>query len=135
MGLFAQPEYKELMLPFSYVESDEDFQAGIISVEAYGDVFGENKYCYSSYELKKGIMYDNGDYEQLIEMLRNPAEKSVRVIFKFKKGKLKSFRIDTDSLAEAYNDERFKLMELLGWGLNDKSSEEMEAEYKNRRGD
>ena len=41
MGLFTKPKYKELMLPFQYVENDEDFEAGIISLEAYGNVLGE----------------------------------------------------------------------------------------------
>lgn len=135
MGLFTKPEYRELMLPFEYVESDVDSEAGIISIEAYGNVFGENKYCYACYNFTKGIMYDNGDYEQIIEMLRNCAGKTVKVIFKFKKDKLKSFKIDLNSLCEAYNDERFMFMELNGWGLNDKSFEELEADYKKRRDD
>ena len=80
-------------------------------------------------------MYDNGDYEQMIQLLKNSEGKSVRVIFKFKKHKLKYLEIDLDSLAQACNDERFKSMELLSWGLFDKSFEELETDYNYRTGD
>lgn len=135
MGLFTKSEYKELLLPFKYVESDEDFEAGIISLEAFGNVFGEEKYCFASYDLSKHIMYDNGDYEQMIQLLKNTEGKSVNVIFKFKNGKYKNFKFDLDSLAQVCNDERFKSMDMLGWGLNDKSFAELESEYSYRRGD
>lgn len=48
-----------------------------------------------------------------------------KIIFKTKKGKIKAFKIDLDSLAQAYNDDRFKALKLLGWGVNDSSFRDM----------
>ena len=50
--------------------------------------------------------------------------KTIKVILKIKKGKLKDFKIDLGSLAEVCNNEKFKSLELIGWGLNDKSFED-----------
>lgn len=54
-------------------------------------------------------------------MLRNSSDRTVSVELKYKNGKLKDFRILTESLAKVYNDERFLQLEWLGGGLNDKS--------------
>lgn len=70
-------------------------------------------------------MYRNGDYEQMVELLKNPTNKTVKVTIKAKKGVPKNFKLDINSLAEVYNDERFKLLALLGWGFNDKSYDEL----------
>lgn len=124
--LFSRPEYEEIMLPFRYVKdpSDPD-EAGLIDLEAYGSVFGETKYIYASYSLKHPNMYENGDYEQMIELLKNTVGKMVKVVVKLKKGEAKDAKIDIDSIAEAFSDERFGALELLSWGFNDRSFEEM----------
>lgn len=70
-------------------------------------------------------MYRNGDYEQMVELLKNPTNKTVKVTIKAKKGVPKNFKLDINSLAEVYNDERFKLLALLGWGFNDKRYDEL----------
>ena len=119
--LFAKPEYKEIELPFVFVEDPADSEAGGISIEAYGHILGQKKYCFASYELKNSKMYDNGDYEQMIGLLKNSADKTVKVTLKIKNGIAKSFKIDVNSLAQAYNDERFNSLSLLSWGFNDKS--------------
>lgn len=118
---FTRPEYEEIRLPFIFVDDPTDLEAGAISIEAYGTVFGEKKYCFATYELKNPKMYDSGDYEQMIDLLKNSVGKTVKVTIKIKKSIPKDFKIDVDSLAEAYNDERFKLLDLLGSGFNDKS--------------
>lgn len=66
-------------------------------------------------------MYDNGDFEQMLEMLRKPEGRMVKIRLKYKRGKLKDFTLIKESLAEAYNDERFLQMELTGSGINDRS--------------
>lgn len=111
----------ELMLPFVLDQTEEDNEAGTISINAYGDVFGEPKSCYATYGLKKAEMYDNGDYEAIVKLLKDNGNKSVRVLFQMKNGKAKDFRIDLDSLASLYQDDRFAHLDLLGWGLNDRS--------------
>lgn len=121
---FTKPTYEEIKLPFSYIEVPSDLEAGIINIEAYGNVFGENKYCFASYDLKSSQMYKNGDYEQMIELLKTPTDKTVNVIIKLKKGVPKNFKIDVNSLAEVYCDERFKSLSLVCWGFDDKSYNE-----------
>ena len=128
--LFSKTEYKELFLPFIYDYNPDDIENGIISIEAYGNVFGEEKYCYANYDLSKKEMYDNGEYEQIIRLLKNSPDKNIKITFKIKREKIKNFKIDLDSLAAVYNDERLKLLELLGWGLNDKSFKELENRYE-----
>ncbi|MCM1395780.1 MAG: hypothetical protein NC132_06740 [Corallococcus sp.] len=72
-------------------------------------------------------MYDNGNFEQMVELLKSSADKKIRVIIKLKKGIPKDFRIDLNSLAEIYNDERFKYLSLSVWGFNDKSYKELSS--------
>lgn len=121
--LFSKAEYEEIMLPFRYVQDpDTPEEAGIIDIEAYGNIFGEEKYCFASYSLKDLKMYENGDYEKMVELLKNSSGRSVKVIIKLKNGIPKDFKIDIDSLADAYYDDRFKALELGGWGFNDKSA-------------
>lgn len=122
---FTKAVYEEIRLPFRFVEDPEDQNLWQISIEAYGNILGKNKYCYAWYDLKKSNMRRNGDYEQMIDLLKNSAGKMVKVVIKIKKGKPKDFKLDVNSLAEAYNDERFKSLALLGWGFNDKSYKEL----------
>ncbi|MDE5563760.1 MAG: hypothetical protein K2I93_01280 [Oscillospiraceae bacterium] len=125
---FSKATYQEIELPFItdvYSNWKQDEEAGIVNIEAYGTVAGEYKYCYTSYTLKKHFMYDNGDYEQMIELLKHAEGKLVKIRFKFKNNKLKDFQLLTDSLAEAYHDERFLQLELVGWELHDKSCREI----------
>ena len=122
---FTKPTNEEIFLPFTFIDVPEDSESGLINIEAYGNIYGRVKYCYACYELKDSKMYRNGDFESLVEKLKNSAEKTVKVILKVKKGVPKDFKIDIESLAEAYNDERFKMLSLLGWGLNDKSYKEL----------
>ena len=119
--LFSKPEYKEIMMPFKFDDSSDDFACGGISIEAFGDVFGEKKYCYASYTLKDKKMYDNGEYEQLRKLLADADGKNVKVVFKLIKGKTKDFKMDLDSLAKSCGDDRFRTLELVGWGMNHKS--------------
>lgn len=117
---FTKYEYKEIMLPIVYDNNSDDLYAGLISIEAYGNISGENKYCFASYSADLKFI------DELAALLKNSYGKSVKVILKIKKGKIKDFKIDLDSLAKAYNDERFKQLELVGWGLNDKSFKEID---------
>lgn len=119
---FTKPTYDDIMLPFIFIDMPGDAEAGIIGIEAYGNIGGKIKYCYSCYGLKNSEMYRNGDYERITGMLKNSDGKTVKVTIKSKKGVPKDFKLDTNSLAEAYNDERFKSLVLLGWGLDDKSN-------------
>lgn len=119
MSIFAKAEYKEVVLPFIFDDNSGDLEANMISLEAYGNVLGENVYCYASY------FADTVPVDEMAALLKNSLNKNVKVIFKIKKGKLKAFKIDLDSLAEACGDERITDLELAGWGLNKKSFREV----------
>lgn len=131
--LFSKTEYKEILLPFKYEREEpqiselqggkysyakDEIYRGSIGIEAYGNIFGENKYCYSLYSADEKII------DEIVDLLKNNPDKTVKVILKIKKGKLKDFKIDLDSLSEVCNNEKFKSLELIGWGLNDKSFED-----------
>lgn len=124
MFLFRKPEYKYMEMCFivdDFSTHESDNERCLIDIEAYGKIDGKIKYCYSSFSLKNPKMYENGDFESMLNLLRNLDNKTVLIELKYKNGKLKDFRLKTDSLAKAYNDERFLQLELAGWGLNDKS--------------
>lgn len=125
---FTRPTYVEIELPFRFINIPADLELGWINIEAYGDVFGKNKYCYAWYELNNAKMYKNGDFGQMIELLKTSTDKTVKVIIKLKKGVPEDFKIDINSLAETYCDERFKALSLLGWGFNDKSYKELSSQ-------
>lgn len=119
---FTKPEYKEMMLPFTYDDNEEELDAGIFYLELYGYIFDGYKYCSVSYLTKT-------DYpEQLAECLRSHAGEAVRVVFKIKKGKVKDVKIDLDHLAQICRDARFKDMEVIGCGYDVKSIEEVKKE-------
>ncbi len=124
MGLFSKPEYVEVEMDFVYdtYTQPEEVDNGFISIEAYGNILDTYKYVTSSYSLKDMSLYDNGGYEEMTELLRDTRDKKVKVRFKVKDGKIKEAKILIESLADAYNDERFLKLELLGWGVADKSS-------------
>lgn len=120
-SIFSKTEYKDVTMPFKYVESKEDIEGGCISIVAFGNVLGQMKYCYASYCLKEKAMYNNGDYEQIINLLKNNNNnKEVKVKIIIKNDKAKDFKIDLASLADIYNDERFNKLDLAGWGFHDK---------------
>lgn len=122
--LFEKSVYKYQEMHFildEFTDYEPDDEKCLIDIEAYGNIDGEMKYCYSSFSLKKQEMYENGDFESMLNLLRSSENKTVLVKLKYKKGIVKDFRIMPDSLAKAYNDERFLQLELTAWGLNDKS--------------
>ena len=128
MFLFRKAERRYMEMRFildDFSTHEFDNERCLIDIEAYGEIDGKMKYCYSSFELKNPQMYENGDFESMLSLLRDSNHKTVLVELKYRNGRLKGFQLKTDSLAKAYNDERFLQLELIGWGLNDKSCREM----------
>lgn len=122
LSIFMKTEYKEIMLPFKYVHSDEDDELGGIGITAFGNILGEMRYCYACYVLKDINMYDNGDYEHIIDLLKNHNNnKMIKVKIKIKNNEVKDFTIDLNSLAEVYGDDRFTKLNLVGWGFHNDS--------------
>ena len=128
MFLFRKAERRYMEMRFildDFSTHEFDNERCLIDIEAYGEIDGKMKYCYSSFELKNPQMYENGDFESMLSLLRDSNHKTVLVELKYRNGRLKDFQLKTDSLAKAYNDERFLQLELIGCGLNDKSCREM----------
>lgn len=127
MSIFTKPEYKNVAMPFildTYTMWEEDQKAGTFGIEAYGVVDGSKKYFMNCYMLKKPSMYDTGDFDDMMELLKDSDGKEIIVRLKYKNGKLKSFDFDIESLANAYCDMRFLELERLSWGINDISCKE-----------
>lgn len=114
----------ELMLPFEFLQTTEEYEARVINIRFSGEVLGEYKVGDALYDLKDPKMYSNGDYEQIVDMLKNNENKKIRVLFKTKEGKAIDFKIDLDSLVSIYNDDRLANLELLSCGLNEIISSE-----------
>lgn len=128
MFLFRKTERKYMEMRFildDFSVHEFDNERCLIDIEAYGEIDGKVKYCYSSFSLKNPQMYENGDFESMLNLLRASDHKTVLVELKYRNGRLKGFQLKTDSLAKTYNDERFLQLELTGWGLNDKSCRKM----------
>ena len=73
MIFFEKPIYKYQNMPFildEFTDCTPDDEKCLIDIEAYGNIDGQMKYCYSSFSLKKPEMYENGDREA--EQIINP---------------------------------------------------------------
>lgn len=112
MGLFGKVVYKKVELPFCYIKEEVDYDAGAISIEAFGEIDGEKKYLYMSFVLTNHYMYDNGDYEDMIEALKNTQEKIIDIRLKYKNNKLVGFELEQGSLVDSMKDQRFDAIEV-----------------------
>ena len=125
MSIFSKPTYKEMTLSFIYDCYSDGYEkcleGGIFDIEACGIVDGAKKYFYESFIFRKPLMYDNGDYEQMIKLLKNSQGMEVTVRLKYKKDRLKDFEILPESIAKEYDDSRFLELEPIGRGINDVS--------------
>ena len=118
MGIFSKPEYKEVVFPFLYSFNEGDYDGGILTIEAHGEILGEYKYCSACFLVKSKYL---DQYDEMSDLLINDPQKLVKVVFRIKDGRVKDFKIDSNSLADAYKDDRFRAMETAGWGMFDKS--------------
>ena len=103
MIFFKKPIYKYQNMPFildEFTDCTPDDEKCLIDIEAYGNIDGQMKYCYSSFSLKKPEMYENGDFESMLNLLRASENKTVLVKLKYKKGILKENHslLQTESL-------------------------------------
>ena len=66
-------------------------------------------------------MYDNGDYNEMINILESAKNNSVELELKIKKGEIKGFTIDAKSLAHSLEDSRFEKIEAIFWNWGKES--------------
>lgn len=105
-------------MPFICDDDSKDFDACIVSLEAYGHILDDYKYCYASFEIS------SDDYNELSQLLNGAEGKKLKIIAKVKNGVVQDFKINLEDLAERFHDHRLKKITLLGWGLNNRSFRE-----------
>ena len=69
------------MLPFVYDSNPDDLYAGVLSIEACGNILSENEYYYASYEVDVKFV------DELASLLKDSYGKEIKIIFKIKKRK------------------------------------------------
>ena len=117
MSLFSKPEYLPVLMDYRFGETDV-----FPCIEAYGDVFGQMKYCEACYEIKTRAfdMYDDGRYEKMVKDFQSAQGKQkIEVLIKMKKGKPVGFKIDLARLSETIGNPDITNMDILVWGFND----------------
>ena len=117
MCFLQKSEYKEYMMDFSVLRPDEVTSEGMgVEFVAFASINGKAIYCYALYRVPAKTPEE---YAEMIRELLNYNGKQVKVKLKFKKDKIKNFKIDVSSFADVYQNERLGKLELLGWGLHD----------------
>ena len=109
----------ELMLPVEFIQTPDDYDAGLIGIRVHGNILGNEKAYEVFYCLKKQKMYSNGDYEQIINLLKDNQKRMVKVLFEVKGSEVNKIKIDLHSLALNYNDSRLANLELVSYSLYD----------------
>lgn len=125
--------YKKVKLPFHYIKEEVDYDAGAISIEAFGDIDGKKIFLYMTFGLTNSYMYDNGDYDEMIKKLENSQDKKVDLILKYKKNKLVGFELEQGTLANSMNDQRFDAIEFLYSSISNVSTKRQESNNMNNR--
>lgn len=116
MGLFSKTEYETLLMDYRFFETD-----GLPCIEAYGDVFGQIRYCNAGYAIKTSAysMWTDGRYEKMAEDLRQCQRyRKIEVMIKIRKSIPVDFRIDLERLADTIGNPDIVNLELAGWGFN-----------------
>ena len=121
MGLFGKKEIRKVMLPYYFVEIDEEIDSGIIDIEVRGMIDGKMQYCVICFSLKDLSLYDDDDkLNELLEVLKSKEGTPIEVELIYKNDRFKKVRVNGDFISKAINDPRFE-GDILCWGLNDES--------------
>ena len=117
MGLFKKPELRTLALDYRFELCDGCFP----SIQGYGDVFGEFRYCNVYMQDKRGAFRgDEERYRRLIDSLcAGAGNVKIEFDFKMKDGKAKDFKLDFVRLGRAIGNPDAEKLEIIGWGLTD----------------
>ena len=122
MKFFWQSEWKIVEMPFRLLplgpeDRLEDFLG--VDIEAVGNPDGVCRYFFIF------CMYGDSEttedeYRAFREQLQTAAETCrIKVHLRFRGGKLRSFRIKPEELAQATGCDHCRKLEVLGWGIND----------------
>lgn len=114
MGLFSKPEIREVTLPIKYISNMEEYESGVISFQAEGEVDDEYVYFCTMYNLKDHMLYNNGGYEEIIANLTTKGEQNITLKLKYKGSKYKDFTVDVEEFAKVFDDEKLLMLDHLG---------------------
>lgn len=124
-GIFTNVSVQMPFILDTYSDPEQEELAGLISLETQKCIEGKMMYFYASFELKQKIMYQNGDYEQMREILRKMSGTSVNVIVTYRNETPRTFQIDLQNLADQFQDQRFLQLQCTVSGINHKSCKEL----------
>lgn len=118
--LLVKVEYKDIYMPYLVDDTmlEKEREYGTVSVEAYGQIEGQMKYCNACFEL---TLFDDSAFEEIVSTLHLAEGKKILVHLAYKKGRLKVFVIDVEYLAKITGNSKLLLLNPICWGINDKS--------------
>jgi len=117
MCLFRKTTIEERRVFFALDE--EESCKDLIAIKAYTTVGTVRKYLFTDFHLKDIRMYENGDYEEIKQMLSDTEGETVTVQLIFRGRKLEDVRFDVADLARTFHDDRLLQLEKLISGVSD----------------
>jgi len=121
MWQFGKIELKTVKMPLSFLDEPSAAESMTVDYEAVGNPDGLCRFFYATYSYPGGEA-SLEDYEKLREMLWGVVGAHVDVELKFRNGALRDFKMTPEALAVATGCDACRHLELLGWGINEKSA-------------
>ena len=121
MWPFGKIEWKTVKIPLSFLDDPAATESMTIDFEAVGNPDGLCRFFYATYSYPGGEASFE-DYEKLRKLLREVEGAHVDVELKFRNGALRDFKMTPEALAVATGCDACRRLELLGWGINERSA-------------
>ena len=121
MWPFGKVEWKTVKMPLLFVDAPSAAESMTVDFEAVGNPDGPCRFFYATYSYPGGE--DSlEDYEMLRKQLRGVECAHVDIELKFRNGVLRDFKMTPEALVVATGCDACRHLELLGWGINEKSA-------------
>lgn len=121
MWPFGKIEWKTVKMPLSFLDAPSAAESMTLDFEAVGNPDGLCRFFFAIYSYPGGEASFE-DYEKLRKMLRGVEGAHVDVELKFRNGVLRDFKMTPGALAVATGCDACRHLELVGWGINEKSA-------------
>ena len=121
MWPFGKIEWKTVKMPLSFLDDPSAAESMTVDFEAVGNPDGLCRFFSAMYSYPGGEASFE-DYEKLRKMLREVEGAHIDVELKFRNGVLKDFKMTPEALAVATGCDACRHLELLAWGINEKST-------------
>ena len=121
MWPFGKIEWKTVKMPLSFLDAPSAAESMTLDFEAVGNPDGPCRFFFAIYSYPGGeASFEN--YEKLRKMLRGVEGAHVDVELKFRNGVQRDFKMTPGALAVATGCDACRHLELVGWGINEKSA-------------